>query len=398
MCDPMFQTFRETGVFVGNDAKYCLYDHPDAGLRGGLELQPVLIDGQIGHKMGFLMLIHHCLYRGLGMEDAYNKEMQIIFAIKMSFSRADLCLISESIFERLGCTKACFISEALLAADAYQAMYSPLKDFDQCPMEAKSLSLELYSSTSGMVVDIGARSTTVCPMYDGIIIPNAVQSCSVGGEHCTDFMELLLGAQHSEMFSSLLPRRKKLISRHIKEQYAFVAPSFVDAVEEYGSFRFDRVRLPRYYINLRLLPLVSCNTPLTIIPFLSHISTCTSILYYTFSSIPILVRIIHSLVHVSAEILCLSRHQDQRVPIEVGMVKIQSITTVRGMAMTLSMVVGVVGVVIMVIGWRLTNRTMVGLKRMTEAVVLVFNSVRPRHIDSVLILPIIIIEPMNMLL
>ena len=31
MCDTMYETFRETGVFVGNDAKYCLYEHPDAG-------------------------------------------------------------------------------------------------------------------------------------------------------------------------------------------------------------------------------------------------------------------------------------------------------------------------------------------------------------------------------
>ena len=130
------------------------------GLRGGLELQSVLVDGRIGHKVGFLMLIHHCLYRGLGMEDAYNKEMQLIFAIKMSFTQADLALIAECIFERLGCTKACFFSEASLAADAHQAQYSPLKDLDSYPVEAKELSLELYSATSAVVVDIGARQTT----------------------------------------------------------------------------------------------------------------------------------------------------------------------------------------------------------------------------------------------
>ena len=50
----------------------------------------MLVDGRIGHKVGFLMLIHHCLYRGLGMEDAFDKEMQLIFAIKMSFTQADL--------------------------------------------------------------------------------------------------------------------------------------------------------------------------------------------------------------------------------------------------------------------------------------------------------------------
>ena len=34
LADPMFQTFRATGVFVGNDAQYMLFEHPDASLRG----------------------------------------------------------------------------------------------------------------------------------------------------------------------------------------------------------------------------------------------------------------------------------------------------------------------------------------------------------------------------
>jgi hypothetical protein len=45
------------------------------------------------------------------------------------------------------------------------------------------------------------------------------------------------------LFSSLLPRRKKLIARQVKEEYAFIAESFADAVEEYGSFRFDTVKM-----------------------------------------------------------------------------------------------------------------------------------------------------------
>jgi hypothetical protein len=217
--DAMYETFRETGVFVGNDAKYVLYDHPDTGLRGGLSQQPVLVDGRIGHRMGFLMLLHHCVFRGLGLQDVYHKEVQVVFAAKMSFSRADLSFVAECLFERLGCAKACFYSEASLAADAHQALHSPLKDLDGFPDEAKPLSVELYSSVSAVVVDIGARETTVCPLYEGIIIPTAVQTCAIGGEHCTDFMELLLlatqSALHEDMFSSLLSRRKKLIARQV---------------------------------------------------------------------------------------------------------------------------------------------------------------------------------------
>ena len=62
------------------------------------------------------------------------------------------------------------------------------------------------------------------------------------------------GAQHSETFSSLLPRRKKLISRQIKEQYGFVALSFTSAVDEYGSFRFDQGLLPKDSLVVSVVP------------------------------------------------------------------------------------------------------------------------------------------------
>lgn len=35
---PMFQRFREDGMFVGRDAYHCCFEHPDRGLRGALKV------------------------------------------------------------------------------------------------------------------------------------------------------------------------------------------------------------------------------------------------------------------------------------------------------------------------------------------------------------------------
>jgi actin-related protein len=240
--DPMYEIFRETGVFVGNDARYCCYEHPDAGLRGGLEMRNVLENGHIAHKTGYLLLLQHCLFRGLGMQDASS--IQLLFALKLSYSPFDLMHLSDCLFERLGCDFVCLLSEAGLIASAYRLLYVHPGSIESTSAEAQALSLQLYASTatSALIVDIGARQSTVYPVYEGIIMKSAIETCGVGGEHCTDFMELLLSAQHSDAFSTLLPRRKKLISRLIKEQYSFIAYNFDKAVEDYGGFRFDTVK------------------------------------------------------------------------------------------------------------------------------------------------------------
>ena len=240
--DPMYEIFRETGVFVGNDARYCCYEHPDAGLRGGLEMRNVLENGHIAHKTGYLLLLQHCLFRGLGMQDASS--IQLLFALKLSYSPFDLMHLSDCLFERLGCDFVCLLSEAGLIASAYRLLYVHPGSIESTSAEAQALSLQLYASTatSALIVDIGARQSTVYPVYEGIIMKSAIETCGVGGEHCTDFMELLLSAQHSDAFSTLLPRRKKLISRLIKEQYSFIASNFDKAVEDYGGFRFDTVK------------------------------------------------------------------------------------------------------------------------------------------------------------
>ena len=121
--DIMYEIFRENGVFVGNDARYCCYEHPDTGLRGGLELKNVLEYGKIINKTGFLLLLQHCLFRGLGIEDASN--VQLLYAFKFSFSELDLSFLAECLFERLQCTSVCLINEAGLMCNAFHLLYIP---------------------------------------------------------------------------------------------------------------------------------------------------------------------------------------------------------------------------------------------------------------------------------
>ena len=388
----IYLLFHFKGVFVGNDARYCCYEHPDAGLRGGLTLKAVLENGHIAHKTGFLLLLQHCLFRGLGIEDLSN--VQLLFAFKLSFSSNDLIYLAECLFERLQCDIVCMISEAGLVGNAYRLLTVPddligsfngeipegylgtfhgdtppetptrssfsgttplhhpgvigailnndwiaggqqttpttggivavgvqggviqkireiekmerlekleriarnerdrleksrlgrekmekekeriekekmekerertvkekieldkiekensakkeKRNWGSFTAEVKALSLELYEPTNNaLIVDIGCRSTIVSPIYEGIVMKNNIETCSVGGEHCTDLMELLLCAQNSDVFSSLLPKRKRLISRLIKEQFCFFSLNFQKDSEEYGGFRFDKIK------------------------------------------------------------------------------------------------------------------------------------------------------------
>ena len=384
--------FLSSGVFVGNDARYCCYEHPDAGLRGGLTLKAVLENGHIAHKTGFLLLLQHCLFRGLGIEDLSN--VQLLFAFKLSFSSNDLIYLAECLFERLQCDIVCMISEAGLVGNAYRLLTVPddligsfngeipegylgtfhgdtppetpnrssfsavtplhhpgvigailnndwiaggqqttpttggivavgveggviqkireiekmerlekleriarnerdrleksrlgreklekereriekeklekekernekekieldkiekensakkeKRNWGSFTAEVKALSKELYEPTNNaLIVDIGCRSIIVSPIYEGIVMKNNIETCCVGGEHCTDLMELLLCAQNSDVFSSLLPKRKRLISRLIKEQFSFISRNFQKDATEYGGFIYDKIK------------------------------------------------------------------------------------------------------------------------------------------------------------
>jgi hypothetical protein len=89
----MYQSFRDTGMFVGNDAKYSCYEHPDAGLRGALEVKPIIRNGRIINKVGMLLLLQHIFFRALAIED--TSRIQLLFSYKLCLAEDDLKIIAE---------------------------------------------------------------------------------------------------------------------------------------------------------------------------------------------------------------------------------------------------------------------------------------------------------------
>ena len=112
--DKMFQKFRDDGLFVGADAFYVCFDHPDRALRGSLKLSPIIDRGAILDLQAFEYLVEDLLCRGLMLSDAST--LQLLFAYKPSYQPEAMLYIIQALFERLSCHKCCLLSEAALLA------------------------------------------------------------------------------------------------------------------------------------------------------------------------------------------------------------------------------------------------------------------------------------------
>jgi hypothetical protein len=219
--DRMFQKFREDGMFVGADAYYCCFDHPDRGLRGSLKTLPLVSDvGRITDLQALDQLLEDLLVRGMMMSDASG--LQILVAYKISFQQDEMAWILQTMFEKMQCNKVCMLSEPSLLC--------------------RSVSMHPQSC---VVVDIGEMQTRVYVFFEGLLVDTATKVTNVGGNHLTDFMALLLHAQHVENYGTLLPRRCKEVAREVKERMSFVAIDFMQAQELYGYFEFESVRVMR---------------------------------------------------------------------------------------------------------------------------------------------------------
>jgi actin-related protein len=174
----------------------------------------------------FDKLLDHCVLKGLKMEDC--SKAQVLMTYKITYDQQALNNIAVSMFDTLLCSKVCIISEAQLTVSSLaQLSSSSLKD----------------SPSSVVVVDIGARETTVYPMYEGIEMKKNMVTTRVGGEHITDFLASMLYAKNDEAYNSQMPRRCKEIARHVKEQSAYVAMSYDAAQTTYGKFEFEKVQV-----------------------------------------------------------------------------------------------------------------------------------------------------------
>lgn len=210
---PMFEKFRKTGYFVGNDAWYCAFDHPDSALRGGLEL---LYPFASKSENGLELLLGYCI--SLLEESGAINQPQLLISYKFSLIEEEITTLAYLTLESSHFQNLCLISEPIFT------MYN-------------------NSRHSALVVNIGSFQTTVTPVYESIAIRKCSTSTKIGGEHITDFLELLIDAQQIESYSSLLRRRRQFYSRLVKEKHSFVASSFSEAVEQYGEFTFEYVKV-----------------------------------------------------------------------------------------------------------------------------------------------------------
>ena len=254
----MYEFFRETGLFIGNDAQYCLFEHPDPMLRSSLQLLPVIRKDQLVHKEGLEHLLVHALSRGLGADSRGEsggqgeegrgrridfRRIQLLFGFKVCFDSKDLSAFAHILFEVICLSKVCFVNEMNLIA-AYLRRYS-LHSSTPSPSKSPLLaapSLLLPASCSSMlIVDIGSSRTHVYPIFEGFAIRQYAKLSEVGGEACSELLRQLLGVQMVSKFSSMPVRRQLSIARRLKEKFAFVAEtSFDDAKDKYGSLFFER--------------------------------------------------------------------------------------------------------------------------------------------------------------
>jgi len=229
--DPMFNYFRENGIFVGSDAQYCCFDHPDTTLRGKLVIdsQPIVDpSGRIVSQGRFAHLLKYLLNTG-----GYKAgSIQLVFSFfGCAYEGADARKVADVLFGDLQCNKVCFVQEHELAL---AAVYNQQLD-------------RKLTVGSALLIQIGATRTTIVPVYESMVLLSAIRYAAVGGESITDLLDLMLHGQEDEGYMKLLPRRRKAIARAIKEQHVFACmgqESYDEALTRYGgAFAFDKIKV-----------------------------------------------------------------------------------------------------------------------------------------------------------
>jgi hypothetical protein len=231
----MYSFFRENNVLLGNDAWYCCFQHPDGALRGSLSLSyPMTYSGIVDDRPGFLLFLEYCCSSLQEQQIELTDDTQILVSYKSHYELNDFRLLSDLFFDKHNLTLMCYLHESLLTAVGTQQLLqrSQQRQLASAP-----------STSSCLVIDIGSKLTSVIPIFESFVMKHCIQSTRVGGEHLTEFLELLIDAQGIDIYSSQLIRRRQEFSRYLKEKYAFVAPSFEEYIELYGRFTFDYLQV-----------------------------------------------------------------------------------------------------------------------------------------------------------
>jgi len=120
------------------------------------------------------------------------------------------------------------VTEAPLSAKAHREQMVQLlfEEFNAASVHvAVSGALSLYAtgSRTGMVVEVGDGVSQMVPIWEGYVVPHAVQRLDLGGRDLTDYLVKLLSTERGYNLDALATRRAV---RALKEQHCYVAQSF----------------------------------------------------------------------------------------------------------------------------------------------------------------------------
>jgi actin-related protein len=179
---------------------------------------PMTYSGIVDDRPGFLLFLEYCLSSLEEQHIRLTNTTQVIVSYKSNYEINDYRLFSDLFFDKHNLPVVCYLHESLLTSIGSH-------------------------QNSCLVIDIGSNLTSIVPIFESFIMKHCIRSTRVGGEHLTEFLELLIDAQGIDVYSSQLIRRRQEFSRHIKEKYAFVAPSFEEFIDRYGRFTFDYLQV-----------------------------------------------------------------------------------------------------------------------------------------------------------
>jgi len=225
LAGPLYNSFRDNNAIAGEDAWYCAYDHPDSGLRGALAVsRPISCRGRVVDTEGFKLLLMHCLGK---LSNCNNSILtcgstRVLVSHLITFAAPEFKFIAETLFDHFNFAEMSLMNQPILSSLG-------------------------FGVPSLIVLDIGAHSTRVLPVYESFCLTQYIETTAIGGEHLTDYMELLLHGQQHEQYSSLLLRRRQQFARELKEKHAFIATSFEECVEMYGKFQFSYEKVMHHH-------------------------------------------------------------------------------------------------------------------------------------------------------
>ncbi|ETV66489.1 hypothetical protein, variant 2 [Aphanomyces astaci] len=198
------------GYFLGKDAANVLYDHPDPALRGILTEERLFQDGAIASFEHFEGLLKQML-AAVGA-DTNPDTYKIVMTHKPLIGKAHREKMVQSLFE------AGQFQSVFLTTDA-------------------QMSLRAVAKSTGLVVDVGADTTYIVPIYEDMLLEHAVVKLPFGQDHVVNFMVSMLLSQDCDDFHMIPARVQRRIARSILDSHGLVASDFFDMTEQYGGFR-----------------------------------------------------------------------------------------------------------------------------------------------------------------